>query len=61
MVGFVADLPMAEAEWHQTSGDMRPVATIVRRLLGRRPVIAKAVGLDDEAQVGPVEIDAIVV
>jgi hypothetical protein len=52
---------MAEAEWHQTSGDMRLVATIVRRLLGRRPVIAKAIGLDDEAQVGPVEIDAIVV
>jgi hypothetical protein len=30
----------------------------VHRLLGRGPVVAKAVGLDHEAEVGPEEVDS---
>jgi hypothetical protein len=51
---------VAEAEWHPPGGDVLLVTPVVRRLLRRRAVVTKAVGLDDEAQVGPVEVDAVV-
>jgi hypothetical protein len=45
-----------EAERHEPGGGVRLIAEAVARLLGRRAVIAKAVRLDDEAELGPVEV-----
>ena len=36
---------------------MRMVAAVVARLLGGSAVVAEPVGLDDETEVGPVEVD----
>jgi hypothetical protein len=35
----------------------RLIASSVTRLGGGRPVVAQAIRLDDEAQVGPIEVD----
>lgn len=48
---------MREPERQQPGGVVRLVAHDVARLLDGRPVVAQAVCLDDERQVGPVEVD----
>lgn len=53
----VPDLPVREAQRRQASGNVRVVAVMVPGLLLRRPVISKPVRLDDEAQIGPIEVD----
>jgi hypothetical protein len=50
-------LGVAEAEPLDVRDGVRLVADEVLRLLGRGAVIAEAVGLHDEAEVGPVEVD----
>jgi len=57
MIRLVADLLMGEAELGQSGGGVSLVAEPVPRLLGGRAVIAKPVSLDDETEVGPVEVD----
>ena len=52
------DLGMGEAQGAKAGADVRLVAADVIRLLGRGPVMAEAVGLDDEAEVRPEEVDA---
>jgi hypothetical protein len=56
---LVTDLCAREAESLEAGGGMGLVPPLVHRLLRRGAVVAKAVGLDDETQIGPVEIDAI--
>jgi hypothetical protein len=41
----------------QTCRGVRLIANAIPRLLAWRPVIAQAIGLDHQAEVGPVEVD----
>ena len=52
-----AHLRAREAKRRESSGGVRLVPQAVPRLLGRRAVIAQAIGLDHQAEVGPVEVD----
>src|ERR1700742_275145 len=59
VVGAVEDLGMGEAQAAQAGSGMDLIAAEIHRLLGGGPVMAQAVGLDDEAEGGPEEIDSI--
>src|ERR1700743_3870380 len=59
VVRAVEDLGMGEAQGAQARPGMDLIAAEVHRLLGGGPVMAQAVGLDDEAEGGPEEIDSI--
>jgi hypothetical protein len=59
VVGTVEDLGVGEAQAAQTRPRVGLIATEVHRLLGGGPVVAEAVGLDDEVQRGPEEVDPI--
>ena len=59
VVGPVEDLGVGEAQGAEAGPRVGLVATEVDRLLGGGPVMAEAVGLDDEAEVGPEEVDAV--
>jgi hypothetical protein len=56
-VAFVFHLVMGEAQRAHAGEDVGAVALGVARLRGRGAVIAQAVGLDDQPEVGPVEVD----
>ena len=56
--GLEPNLRMREAERGQTRRSMGLVSTPVTRLLSRGPVVAQPVGLDDQAQLGPEEVNA---
>ena len=49
MVGFVANLPVGEAQWGEAGGREGLVTYAIPRLLGRGAVVLQAVGLYDEA------------
>src|SRR3982751_979211 len=55
---LVGHLDVGEAQRSEAGRDVGLVTPPVARLLRRGAVIAQAVGLDDQAQVGPVEVDA---
>src|SRR5436190_466903 len=57
VIGLVADLGVGEAQHGEPCGGKGLVADPVARLLHRRSVIAKAVGLDDESELRPIEVD----
>jgi hypothetical protein len=57
--GFIAHLPFREAQRRQPCLRVRLIATVIRRLLARSAVMNPAVCLDDQTQVGPVEVDPI--
>ena len=57
VAGVVANLPVSEPQRGQARRDVSLVADMVFRLLAGSPVVAQSVGLDDEPQVWPVEID----
>jgi hypothetical protein len=57
MLGLVAHLLVSEAELGETGGGVGLVAEPVPSLLGRGAVVAKPVGLDDQAELRPVEVD----
>jgi len=59
--GLEADLSAGEAQRRQTGSGVGLIAQAVPRLLGTGAVVAKAVGLHDEAEARPVEVDAIAV
>jgi hypothetical protein len=50
------DLGVGETQGCEPGGRVRLVPAVVSRLLCRRPVVAKTVGLDHEAELGPVEV-----
>src|SRR6187401_1637821 len=52
-----ADLRMGEPQRGKPRGGVRLISKAIPRLLGRRAVIAQAVGLDHKSEVGPEEID----
>src|SRR3954447_5083316 len=54
---LVPDLGVCEPERDETGCGVDLVAQPVARLLGGRAVVAEAIRLDDQAQVGPVEVD----
>lgn len=58
MVGTVEDLGVGEAQRAQAGPGVSLIATEVHGLLGSGPVVAETVGLDDEAAVGPEEVDS---
>ena len=53
------DLTVGEAKRRQTGARMCVVAPLVFGLLEGSAVVAQAVGLDHEAEVGPVEVDPV--
>jgi hypothetical protein len=55
--GLERDLLVREAQAREPGGGVGLVAKAIARLLCRRSVISEAVGLHDEAQIRPVEID----
>jgi len=55
--GFIFDLAVGEAEWGQARCGVALEAEGVAGLGGRGAVVAPAIGLDDEAEVGPEEVD----
>jgi len=57
MAGLVADLPVGETQVSEPCGGMYLVSNTVPGLLCGRTVIAKAVRLDDQAEIGPVKVD----
>lgn len=57
VVGTMEDLRVAESQGAKAAPGVRLVASEVHRLLGRGAVMAQAVGLDHEAEVGPEEVD----
>jgi len=57
VLGFVPDLVVGEAQRGEARGRVRLVAEGVTSLGGRGAVIAPSVGLDHQAEVGPVEVD----
>ena len=57
--GLVEDLGVAEAQRAQAAAGVGLVAPHVDRLVGGGAVVGEAVGLDDEAERGPVEVDAV--
>jgi hypothetical protein len=59
VVGAVEDLGVGEAQRPQSGARMGLVAAQVDLLLGGGAVVAEAVGLDDEAELRPEEVDAI--
>ena len=61
MARFVGDLGVGEAERGHAGGGVGLVSAAVGCLLGRGAVKAPAVGLDDESEVGPEEVDAVAV
>jgi hypothetical protein len=58
---LVFDLAVGEAQLRQADGGVGVVAAAVGRLLGRRAVIAQAVGLDHQPEHRPVEVDFVAV
>src|SRR5918999_3538114 len=59
VVRLVTDLCRGEAKSLEPGGGMSLVPALVLCLLGGRAVVAKPVGLDDQTQFAPVEIDAV--
>jgi hypothetical protein len=59
LVGTVENLGVGEAQAAQAGPRVGLVAAEVDRLLGGGAVMAEAVGLDDETESGPEEIDPI--
>lgn len=57
MARLVLDLTMGEAERDQSGGGVGLVAEGVAGLGGRGAVIAPSVGLDDETELWPKEVD----
>ena len=57
LLGIERDLRVCEPQWGEAGGGERLVTAAIPGLLRRRSVIAEAVGLDDEAEIGPVEVD----
>lgn len=55
------DLVVGEPQRRQASRRVGLIATPVARLLGGRAVVAQPVGLDDQAEVRPEEVDSEVV
>jgi hypothetical protein len=58
VLGLAGDLRVGEAQRGEAGGCVHLVSEPIPSLLGRRSVITQPVGLDDQAQVGPVEVDA---
>ena len=58
MVRIVRYIVVGEAQRGEAGGGVDLVASPVAGLLGGSTVITQPVGLDDEAQLGPVEVDA---
>ncbi len=58
MVGVVRDLAVGEAERRQAGGEVGLVPLAILRLLGRSAVVGEPVGLDDESEIRPEEVDA---
>jgi hypothetical protein len=56
LVGLEPDLGVREAEGRKPCRHVRLIAQPVACLLRRRAVIAEAIRLHDQAQLGPVEI-----
>lgn len=54
---FVFDLVVGEAQWGETGGGVGLEAEGIAGLGRRGAVIAPAIGLDDEAEIGPEEVD----
>ena len=54
---LVAHLLVGEAQRCEPGGDMGLVPQVVASLLGRSAVVAQAVGLDDQMQLWPQEVD----
>ncbi len=61
VVRLVADLVVGEAQGRQTCSLMFLVTPAVAALLVRGAVVTETVGLDNQPQVGPVEVDPIAV
>lgn len=58
MLRLVANLRVGEAQRRVPRSEMILVATTIARLLGGSAVVAQAIGLDNQPQVGPEEVDA---
>ena len=58
MAGIVDDVSVREPQRRQSGRGVRLIAPAVVALLRRRAVVAQTVGLDDESELGPVEVDA---
>ena len=61
MIGLELHLSPSKPERRQSGGGVRLVAQAVPGLLGRRAMVSQAVGLDDQPEIGPVEIDLVAV
>jgi hypothetical protein len=61
MPGLEPDLCAREAQRNEAGCRVRLVAAPVLSLLRRRAVVAEVVSLDDEPELGPVEVDAVAV
>ncbi len=59
VVGPMEDLRVGKAQGPQAMPRVSLVPAEVHRLLGGGAVVAKAVGLDHEAQLGPEEVDPV--
>jgi len=57
MVRFVADLLVRETELSKAGSRVGLIAEPIPRLLGGGAVIVETIGLDDQGEVGPVEVD----
>ena len=58
MPTVVADLPVRESQRGKAGHRVGLIAKAVLSLLGGGSVVAEAVGLDDQAEGGPIEVDA---
>ena len=54
-------MKIRESQLDAPGRGMRLIPTPILQLLHRRPVIGESVRLDDEAELGPVEVDAVAV
>ncbi len=59
MLGLVAHLRVSEPKRREPGGKMVLVAATISGLLRGSSVVAQPIGLDDQPQVGPEEVDAI--
>jgi hypothetical protein len=58
---FAGDLPVRETQWPEAGGDMGLVAFETAALLRSGAVVAQAVGLNDDAELRPEEVDLVAV
>ncbi len=57
LTGFVSHLPVREPETCQPRRGMGLIPAAIARLLDGSAVVGEAVGLDDQTQIAPVEVD----